>query len=125
MATTGVFTAQGNITGGPGPNETFGPYNQTFSAAIGTVSQVALVNGTVTVTVPTGTTLAIFAPPNAVVPAPNPAYGGTINARFGGDTAGIPCSSTNRSYWAWDSGNLPASIVFSATAAGTGTITFF
>lgn len=125
MATTGTFTAQGNIVGGPGPQESFGPWNQPFTAAIGTSQSVALVNGNVSVTVPANSTLMMFAPPNAVNPTPNPAYAGTITLKgVNGDT-GTPLSITYRTYVPWDTATTPASVVFAATAAGTGTVTFW
>lgn len=120
MATVGVFTTQGNISGGQQGSLTIGPNAQTFGAAVGTIQQVALVNGSVTVTVPTGSTLMVFAPPNAVTPIPNPAYSGTISL-----PGSVPVSTTYWSYLAWDTATTPASIVFTATAVGTAYCTFW
>lgn len=125
MATVGQLTVRGSISGGQGPLEALGPNTQLFNAAIGVTQTVALVNGNVTVTVPAGTTLMYFAPPNATSPVPNPAYAGTITLKgVSGDT-GIPLSNTYWTYIAFDTATAPSSLVFTATAAGTAYATFW
>ena len=125
MSTTGQFTASGNISGGQTPNETIGPNTQTFSAAVGVVQSVGLTNGALSVTVPTGATLMYFQPPNAVSPSPNPAYAGTITLKgVTGDT-GWPVSNTFACYIPFDTATAPATVVFAATANGTGYVTFW
>lgn len=122
MAAQGNLTIQANQTGSSVGSQTFGPLTITANAAVGQIATVALVSGSTTVTVPTGATCVIFAPPNAVSPIPNPQYAGTITLKgISGDT-GVAISNKWPTLLGFDT--APASFVVTATAVGTATVWF-
>ena len=83
---TGSFTVQATVSGGPSGSEVYNS-GSTITAAVPSVQTVALNSGANTITLPTGTTFFIVIPPNAVVPQPNPAYGGVLTLKgVSGDT---------------------------------------
>lgn len=126
MATTGVVTTQGNLTGGTFGSQTFGPFSQTFTAGVGQEQSIALSAGANTITVPTGTTWVCIMGANAANPQPNPTYAGTITLRgVGGDT-GIGISAKYPTTLAFDATvPAPASFVLNASTSTTVTVLFW
>lgn len=117
MTTTGNVIVVGNVTGGPSGARTFGPTTILLPNAVDETVVVTLVVGANTITVPMGTTVAVFLPPNSANPMPNPPYGGVLTVKgVSGDT-GVPISSKYPSMLAWDT--APATLVVNATAVGT------
>jgi len=107
----------GNTTGAPTGSRTFGPFTITATSAVDQTLVVSLVNGANTVTVPSGATAAILAPPNATSPAPNPSYGGTLTLKgVTGDT-GVAISNKWPTVIPFDSSTT--TFVVNATATGT------
>lgn len=126
MATTGVVTSTGNLTGGAFGSQTFGPFSQTFTAGVGQEQSISLSSGANTVTVPTGTTWIAILGANAANPQPNPSFSGTLTVRgVAGDT-GIGVSAKYPTTFAFDSTvAAPASFVINASSATTVTILFW
>ena len=121
---TGSVTLQGSVSGGPDGARTFGPLAITANAAVIAETSVALVNGSVTVSVPAGATAVVLFPPNAATPIPNPAYGGTLVLKGNAADVGVNLSAKWPSVIPWDLPTLPASFILTATAAGTLTAWF-
>lgn len=116
MATVGQIEIDANLSGAPSGTRTIHTV-QLITAGVDATNLVTLVNGTVTVTVPAGSTACILFPPNATYPKPNPTFAGVITLRgVAGDT-GVAISNTAATYLAWDT--APASFVLNSTAAGT------
>src|SRR5581483_6089283 len=92
---TGNVTLAANTSGGPDGARSFGPWTITTPTAITETLPVALSVGANTIAVPAGATVMVVIPPNLTspgVPAPNPAYGGTLTLKgITGDT-GVPLS---------------------------------
>jgi hypothetical protein len=124
---TGNLNISAVVSGGPDGARSFGPFTITTGTATTQTVSVALIVGSTTIPIPTGTTWAIFVPPNATAPgtpAPNPGYGGTITLKgVAGDT-GVPVSVKWWSVWTFDSTTLPANIVVTATVSGTAYVEF-
>lgn len=122
MAAQGTFTLAANVTGGPDGARSLAS-TITANAAITQTTSVALVIGSVTVTVPTGSTVALILPPNSVNPTPNPSYAGTVTLKgVAGDT-GVLVSNKWPTVLSFDAAG-PASFVLTATVAGTATVWF-
>lgn len=77
---TGSFTVQATVSGGPSGAQVYNS-GSTVNAAQPEVQTVVLLSGNNTISLPTGTTFFIVVPPNAVVPQPNPAYGGVLTLK--------------------------------------------
>lgn len=120
MPASGNVTITGAISGGPDGARTFGPFSINLSNAVTETLIVSLSVGANTITVPSGTTVAVIVPPNAPYPIPNPAYGGTLTLKgVAGDT-GIPISNYMPTLLDWAGSVLgqpapPASFVVNAT----------
>ena len=121
---TGSINLMAAVSGGPDGARTFGPLSITANTAVTAETAVALIAGSVTVTVPAGSTAVVLFPPNGINPIPNPAFGGTLSLRgVAGDT-GIALSNKWPTVIPFDPVNLPASFVLTSTAAGTLTAWF-
>jgi len=121
---TGSVNVTANVTGGPDGSSSFNS-SRPIPTALQAETVVALIIGSVTVTVPTGSTDCIIVPPNAAVPVPNPSYGGTITLKgVAGDT-GVPISTTYATRIPWDLATVPASFVLTASATGTCQVKFY
>ena len=121
---TGSINLLGSVSGGPDGARTFGPLAITTNAAVIAETSVALIAGTVTVTVPAGATAVVFFPPNAATPIPNPAFGGTVQFKTVAGDAGTFISPKNAMELPFDPVNMPANLYFTSTAAGTLTAWF-
>lgn len=117
MAGTGNVTLAGNVTGNPGGARSFGPITITASAAVENDVTIALSSGNNTISIPSGTTLAIISGPNAVSPTPNPAYGGVLTLKgVSGDTGSV-ISASGPTLLCWAGTTPPSSIVINATVS--------
>jgi hypothetical protein len=114
---TGNVSLTGNVTGAPTGSRTFGPLTITANSAVDATQVVSLINGALTVTVPTGATAAILAPPNATSPSPNPAFAGTLTLKGISGDSGVAISNKYPTLISWDT--APASFVVASTVAGT------
>ena len=113
----GNVTLTGNISGGPTGTRTFGPLQINLASAVDQTSVIALSSGANTITVPTGTTVAIITGPNAVTPTPNPTNAAVLTLKgIAGDT-GIAVSNKYWTVLSFDS--TPASFVINSTATCT------
>ena len=121
---TGSVNLFGSVSGGPDGARTFGPLAITTNAAVIAETSVALIAGSVTVTVPAGATAVVLFPPNAATPIPNPAYGGSIVLKGNAADIGLNISAKWPQIISWDLPSLPASFVLTSTAAGTLTAWF-
>lgn len=120
MAAVGNLSITGNVMGQPTGQRTFGPLVVTTTAAVDATLVVTLSIGANTITIPAGTTSMVITGPNAVYPAPNPPFGGTLTLKgVTGDT-GIPLSAKNPTVLEWDAGTVaPATLVINATVGCT------
>ena len=116
MATVGQVEVTGNVSGGADGQRTF-QQAWVITNGVDDTQTVSLVNGSVTVTVPTGTTAIAIMPPNLTSPAPNPAYTGTLTLKgITGDT-GFQIANNGPSYFTVPNGFT--SFVITATASGS------
>ena len=121
---TGSVNVTANVTGGADGSGSF-TSSRPIPTAVQAETIVSLVNGSVTVSVPSGATDCIIVPPNAAVPVPNPSYGGTITLKgIAGDT-GVPISTTYATRIPFESTTAPASFVLTATVSGTCQVKFY
>lgn len=120
MATTGVATRQGNITGGPGTPLSWSD-SVLFSDAVGVITSASISTNT-SVTVPSGTTMCRILPPGFTVPAPNPAYAGVLTLKGASGDTGVVISAVYPTELVWDTS--PATIIINATVATTVTFVF-
>ena len=119
---TGNVTIQGNQSGGPAGSLTFGPLTILAPAAIGSLQVIALSSGNNTITIPSLTQVAIITPPNAVSPAPNPAYAGTLTLKLGGSgDTGAAIANKTPTMLTWDAtgSTSPATFVINASVSCT------
>lgn len=115
---TGSLRIMANVTGSPVGSVTFDS-TVTSSASVINEQTVALSSGNNTITIPTGVTTLVIAPPNSLTPAPNPPYAGTLTLKgVNGDT-GIAISSKWPTVLDFDAATQPASIVINASVSGT------
>ena len=121
---TGSVNVTANVTGGADGSSSF-TSSRPIPTALQSEAIVSLTSGSVTVTVPSGSTDCIIVPPNAAVPVPNPSYAGTITLKgVSGDT-GVPISTTYATRIPFDSTTAPSSFVLTATATGTCQVKFY
>lgn len=129
MPASGNVTVAGAISGGPDGARTFGPMSTNISNAVDETLIVSLSVGSNTVTVPSGTTVAVITPPNAPYPTPNPPYGGTLTLKGASGDTGIVISNYMPTMLNWAGSVLgqpapPANFVINASVAGTITVWF-
>ena len=122
MAATGNITLNANVVGGLDGSRSFGPVTITASAAVSQTLSVALVNGAVTVAVPTGTTAAVLFPPNSANPIPNPNFAGVLTLKGVGADTGFAISNKWPTLLPFDTTTV--SFVINSTVAGTATVWF-
>jgi hypothetical protein len=94
----GQFTIDGIVQGSPNPQLVLPPYYIPSPTSEPTITDVALINGSTTITIPNGggsnVAMAIFVPPNYAWPTPLTTYTGTIRLKgVSGDT-GFTISNT-------------------------------
>ena len=121
---TGSVNVTANVTGGPDGSSSFNS-SRPIPTALQAETVVALIIGSVTVTVPPGASSLVLVPPNAATPVPNPSYGGTILFKNIVGDSGSPLSTTYTFCWQWDLTNAPASFVLTASATGTCQVKFY
>jgi hypothetical protein len=125
MAASGNVTIQGNVSGGAGGSESFGPWTTTMNNAVYEILTVTLSASANTITVPSTATVGIIQPPNAGIPQPNPAFSGTLTLKgVTGDT-GVVISTTGATKLDWagttqgSAPSPPATFVITSTTTGT------
>jgi hypothetical protein len=90
MPQVGQIQISGLMQGSPAPGSTFPPYYIPLAAGIPVVQEITLAIGNNTITVPTGTSVALIVPPNYAFPTPLTGYTGILTLKgVGGDT-GFP-----------------------------------
>lgn len=112
----GTITIAGAAEGLTSGSKTIGPLTIVGTAVVGQISDVALVSGDNTITVPATATACVIVPPTS----------GTVALKLkgaGGDT-GLFVSPKNPTEIPFDPANMPASFILNAASTVTVEITF-